>query len=284
MELTALKGELIDCCTEAIQTLFQEEEGFDREQYRTWLSRMESMNCDYLVAESYAQESRWAEMENVLEAISGKYEVSVEQQTHFASCMQFRDRWANEETNEDQWEADMDYLWTVAAGDWGYTSDLAKSILKSLDMDFDAPHNPDFPELLESDERCVWLTSLMYSTSSSQNTDEAKIQIPEPQNQDFQRTESPLASSSSQPVEKEMKKTEITLNPNPTHGELRIESEELKMIEIQIFDIVGRVAMQFPMINSSQTMLNVEHLDNGLYFIKVFTENGEQKTKKFVKR
>jgi hypothetical protein len=78
-------------------------------------------------------------------------------------------------------------------------------------------------------------------------------------------------------------KTEITLKPNPTTGELQVTSSSLQMETIQILDVVGKELMRISSINSQKTMLNVEALQQGLYFLKVVTEDGGQQTKKFVK-
>ena len=41
--------------------------------------------------------------------------------------------------------------------------------------------------------------------------------------------------------------------------------------------------MQVPAINTQEATLDVAFLEKGMYFLKVVTEDGTQKTKKFVK-
>ena len=77
-------------------------------------------------------------------------------------------------------------------------------------------------------------------------------------------------------------KTEVTANitvyPNPTKDELKIESGELKVESIEIADITGKTIQQF----SSVTTINVSHLSSGIYFVKIKTDKGEL-TKKIIK-
>ncbi|MCL2245771.1 MAG: S8 family serine peptidase [Lentimicrobiaceae bacterium] len=65
--------------------------------------------------------------------------------------------------------------------------------------------------------------------------------------------------------------SKITLYPNPTNGELRIMNYELKMGDIQIFDVYGKsVALNLHAFqNHSEAILNVSHLPAGVYIIKI---------------
>lgn len=82
----------------------------------------------------------------------------------------------------------------------------------------------------------------------------------------------------------------IVVYPNPTTGELRITSNELQVTAIEIFDVYGRnVGIKFPsnvwdgwQPKPDGVVLNISHLSNGMYFIKIYTENGEV-TKKIIK-
>jgi hypothetical protein len=67
----------------------------------------------------------------------------------------------------------------------------------------------------------------------------------------------------------------INVYPNPTTGELRIESGGLRMNYVEIFDISGRTLLtQKPPI-SPKTVINISHLTAGLYFLKISSEAGE---------
>ena len=271
LELTALKEEITDCCKDAIDLLFQNEGGVDKKQYRTWLSRIESVNCDYLTAESYAQDANWIAMSTVLENIDDKYEVNPQQHILFEACMQIKERLSYEGIDEPLLEDDINYLWNAANGNNGYITDWAKSILKSLDgeLEEDAPHNPDFPGpiVFEPDNRCNWLTPIMSSQGVSGNNE----------NSNESQNENPLPS-----IEK---KSEITVKPNPTKGELHLRSYELQMKNVEIYDVVGQNIGANLRVRpeNNEIIIDVSHLANGMYFLKIQTENGIV-MKKFVKQ
>ena len=87
--------------------------------------------------------------------------------------------------------------------------------------------------------------------------------------------------------------------PNPTSGQLRIEiagQARNDVQSIEVFDIYGRkVGEKFPSVipnavrNPEQygqqadgVVINISHLQPGIYFIKISTENGSV-TKKIIK-
>ena len=85
------------------------------------------------------------------------------------------------------------------------------------------------------------------------------------------------------PISKEVSGGNLQIYPNPTTGELKIESGELKITDIQVFDVVGKKLFSLSTINNTQATLNIKSLYNGMYFIKITTEDGRQWMKKIVK-
>ena len=83
---------------------------------------------------------------------------------------------------------------------------------------------------------------------------------------------------------------EICVYPNPTAGELRIESEKLTIMGAEIYDVVGkRVWAKFPSnkLDEWQSQIggmaiNLSYLQPGFYFVRVTTEKGVV-VRKFVK-
>ncbi|MCL2311182.1 MAG: T9SS type A sorting domain-containing protein, partial [Firmicutes bacterium] len=67
----------------------------------------------------------------------------------------------------------------------------------------------------------------------------------------------------------------ITVYPNPTTGILRIESRELRVEKIEIFDVFGRKLLSLLSPTSPETTVDISHLSAGVYFVKVSTEIGE---------
>ena len=79
--------------------------------------------------------------------------------------------------------------------------------------------------------------------------------------------------------------TEIiqTLNlivyPNPTTGELRIENGELKIENVAIYDVMGRLLQSKIVNQKSKIELDISHLSSGIYFLRI-----DEKTVKVVKQ
>ncbi|MCL2435539.1 MAG: T9SS type A sorting domain-containing protein, partial [Lentimicrobiaceae bacterium] len=88
----------------------------------------------------------------------------------------------------------------------------------------------------------------------------------------------------------------ITIYPNPTTGELEIRNYELgtaaplgassaKLINsIEVFDVYGRKVSSHHLITSSSNhLINLSHLNSGIYFVKITTDAGEV-VKKIIKQ
>jgi len=74
----------------------------------------------------------------------------------------------------------------------------------------------------------------------------------------------------------------ISVYPNPTKGELRIENGKLRIENVKIYDIFGK---QHLILHSPFSILNsidISHLPAGTYFVQITTEKGVV-TKKVVK-
>ena len=67
---------------------------------------------------------------------------------------------------------------------------------------------------------------------------------------------------------------DITVYPNPTTGELRIENGELRMENVDIFDIYGRNVTPHTSYLSPHTSLDISELSAGVYFVRISTEKG----------
>ena len=67
----------------------------------------------------------------------------------------------------------------------------------------------------------------------------------------------------------------VSIFPNPTSDEVNIHFEDgIKDIEVQLFDQVGKLILseQFGDSNVQET-IQLSHLPNGIYLLKVFSEN-----------
>jgi len=75
----------------------------------------------------------------------------------------------------------------------------------------------------------------------------------------------------------------ITLHPNPTTGKLRIESGQMKIENIEVYDAYSRNLLSSKSPMSQPVTIDISHLQAGIYFIKIATEAGKV-VKKVVKQ
>ena len=76
---------------------------------------------------------------------------------------------------------------------------------------------------------------------------------------------------------------EISIYPNPTSGVLRIESGELRIENVEIFNMMGKVCLVENMRQNTEIVLDVSYLPAGMYFVRITTEDGVV-TKKILKQ
>ena len=69
----------------------------------------------------------------------------------------------------------------------------------------------------------------------------------------------------------------ILLYPNPTKNQIEIKTD-IKIKEVFVFDIAGRVMMQ-----QEERIINMRSLPNGVYFIKIIMLSNQSITKKIIK-
>jgi len=75
------------------------------------------------------------------------------------------------------------------------------------------------------------------------------------------------------------------LYPNPATNELRMESGELRIKNVEIFDVFGRPVGAYgirPNVEN-EIVLDISHLHPGIYFILVQTKDGVVNSKFVVK-
>ena len=70
----------------------------------------------------------------------------------------------------------------------------------------------------------------------------------------------------------------FALYPNPVHDYLTIEIGNSNISKSEIFDLAGK-----KIIESKSNILNVNHLENGIYMVKITAENGTVTTQKIIK-
>ena len=70
----------------------------------------------------------------------------------------------------------------------------------------------------------------------------------------------------------EINQLEISISPNPTSNQLRVTNYELQEMNIEIYDVVGKVVHRHSN-DASEIVIDISHLPIGVYFMKISTEN-----------
>jgi len=78
---------------------------------------------------------------------------------------------------------------------------------------------------------------------------------------------------------------ELTLYPNPTESEMTVTTNNpaVKIVELEIFDLFGKIIQQ-QTVNQSYGTLKLNDLDKGVYILKVYLNQGDVVIRKVVKR
>jgi hypothetical protein len=81
----------------------------------------------------------------------------------------------------------------------------------------------------------------------------------------------------------DLQRSAFNLFPNPTTGKLTIENEQLAINSIEVYDVYGRKVLSHTANRLPQTVIDVTHLESGIYFVKIITDN-EVVAMKFIKQ
>ena len=75
----------------------------------------------------------------------------------------------------------------------------------------------------------------------------------------------------------------IAVYPNPTNGRLNIQSDNTRLAQVQVFDLFGKLLLtEEP--NDNHTSLNLSNLANGVYIVRMISDNQGSITRKIVKQ
>ncbi|MDR1793194.1 MAG: T9SS type A sorting domain-containing protein [Bacteroidales bacterium] len=70
--------------------------------------------------------------------------------------------------------------------------------------------------------------------------------------------------------------THLLIYPNPTTSQLKIKNEQLKEVEnVEITDVLGRIQQSSIINQQSEIIIDVSHLPQGMYFIKIGNKRGK---------
>lgn len=77
-------------------------------------------------------------------------------------------------------------------------------------------------------------------------------------------------------------KINVSVYPNPTTGQFRIQNSEFRIQSVEVYDVFGKLISSTE-VNDNDVTIDVSNYNNGVYFTRIRTENGTV-TKKVVKQ
>lgn len=80
----------------------------------------------------------------------------------------------------------------------------------------------------------------------------------------------------------DVEKVKVAIYPNPVADILSISSINNRVLSIEIYTIEGKNVTIHTVVNQEINNINVTHLDSGIYFLNIFTDDGRI-TKRIVK-
>jgi hypothetical protein len=233
----------------------------DLYKVRDWYDEMYNLSAKYSLAETYYQLGKFEEGYHILSLIPKMYDLSEDETTehnNYVLLFTFKNEIEKSgKTIAQLNEKEIEQMIYFASASYGLSSLMAQGILCFFyEICFEKEFYDEIIRGLD-DEIMKELDDEIINPRKS-------------------------ISSASSACSKKLEN--ITLVPNPTTGELTITNYELQITNIEIFDVYGKKVSSHPSTSSSsQKKINLSHLNSGIYFVKVVTNNGEV-VKKVVKQ
>lgn len=83
-------------------------------------------------------------------------------------------------------------------------------------------------------------------------------------------------------IENQITTNKTIIYPNPTNGEVTIDSKKNEIIKIELLNSIGQLIL-IKEINEVTFKLNLKDYNNGIYLIKIYNKSGLQEIKKILK-
>ena len=74
----------------------------------------------------------------------------------------------------------------------------------------------------------------------------------------------------------------VSVYPNPTTGQFRIQNSEFRIQSVEVYDVFGKLISSTE-VNDNDVTIDVSNYNNGVYFTRIHTDEGTV-TKKVVKQ
>jgi hypothetical protein len=73
----------------------------------------------------------------------------------------------------------------------------------------------------------------------------------------------------------------ISLFPNPTHGVVTVNSEDIKVVAVEVFNTLGLKLANINLVNGN---IDLSNYADGLYYVRIIGSNNEDSTFKVIKK
>ncbi len=253
MELTKIKEEMDVICKDAIHFLIHLPE-FNYPEYKLWVSRVGSVQMDFLLAKCYLSENNIIAMNNVLNNMYTRYlEYNPEDISNYGVCLHYLAQWnINDADSVYISQGAIDSLTNIAANGTGASAALANSILAQLNKIH--PHVPFAYFCWSHDEGDAEVPpGIIWDDLSIRNN-----------------------------TEKES--FSLTILPNPANGYVTISvNNQMFIQEFILHDIYGKV-LRTEKVHSSAVDINLSTFSKGIYFITCLLKDGKSVTRKIIKQ
>ena len=238
----------------------------DLAQIRDWYDAMPSLSAKYSLAETYKQLGKLGKAVEILDSIPAMFHLNVNdliEHNNYVALFNFKNEiQGSGRTIAELTEGEVDILLSFAEASDGWSSIIAQNILGF------------FYEIWLEKEDCI-------KPPNREDEDEFEDEVVDGI-VDEARSEGGDGGATAAKRGRDSLKN-ITIHPNPTTGKLKIENGELKIENVEIFDVYGR-KLQSKIVNlQSKIVIDIAHLTAGIYFVKISTDVGEV-VKKVVKQ
>jgi hypothetical protein len=270
-ELSNLKQQMDAICYAELERISIDTLGLNMKQYRSWVKRFNTVESEYLLAESYMVTGQFSQAEDILYVMPFKFK-ELDMGVH-------QNYW-------DYFSLTQQYSYKDECPDF-YPYLESELVRLSNNNDFVAVKAYSFGEIVIEDWKdlyprdfevhpaCICAEIPLMSappneteyTDSSENKSSEMLVIED------------IVKEKTKPIKDEL---QVSIFPNPTTGELQVTSNRL-IADIQVFDIVGRKLQSETVNLKSETVIDISSLNTGIYFIHITHETHYKVVKKVVR-
>ena len=75
-------------------------------------------------------------------------------------------------------------------------------------------------------------------------------------------------------IQNEMEKNDFVIYPNPAHSQLTVDSKQYSISSMEVRDLLGQVVYSGKANRRKEVKINLSEFSKGVYFLKVFFEDG----------